>query len=97
MSNNAGKFAWNQDSVNKLAHDAANEVRIVTSTPALAQMAEMVDAWTSDPPASASARSRHARRWTRRKPLCLTSSASSVCSEVDGKEPRCNARDDFVD
>lgn len=29
MNNNASKFTWNQDSVNKLVHDAANSVRVV--------------------------------------------------------------------
>jgi hypothetical protein len=29
MNQNGSKFTWNQDSVNMVAHDVANEVRVV--------------------------------------------------------------------
>jgi hypothetical protein len=54
----------------------AYEVRIVTSMPARPQNAAMFDACTSEPPASGSSRSRHARIDTRRKPARAAMSPS---------------------
>src|SRR4051794_18553736 len=51
----------------------AAEVRIVTSMPASAQSRATVEAWTSDPPASSSSRSRQARTCTRSRPASRAS------------------------
>src|SRR4051794_39459317 len=52
-----------------------NDVRSCTSRPAAAHRLATFDAWTSEPPASSSSRSRHETRWTRRRPDAATRSA----------------------
>src|SRR4051794_1087362 len=51
---------------------------MTTSMPASAQRARILAAWTSEPPASMSTRSRHARTWTRRRPASAAMAAMSA-------------------
>ena len=55
---------------------------MVTSMPASAHNRATVAAWSSDPPASTSARSRQARTWTRRSPA---SAARSPSLSIDAR------------
>src|SRR5579862_5058154 len=57
---------------------ATDDARIVTSMPAAAHAAAMWAAWTSDPPASGSSRSRQAIMCTRSSPADAAISASGV-------------------
>src|SRR3954463_15732074 len=56
------------------AWPCAYEVRRVTSIPASAHSRATIAACTSEPPASTSARSRHDRRWMRRRPAAAARS-----------------------
>ena len=63
---------------------AAADVRWTMSSPAAAHRRMNSSAWTSDPPASASSRSRHASTWIERVPAASRSAARSSMADTAG-------------